>query len=359
MIDASRFVGTAGTEEASGLFDGEKPSRAKDPDMKRLVVDIETVGTPWEEHDNYVREYLIKGMNEAEAEEEKRRGALSPFTGHIITIGVMNVDTGQMAAYAEVPGQDVLEVEREENRTYLTGNERLILEAFWQHLSADDRFITFNGRQFDAPFLMIRSAILGLRPKRDLVGYRYSFHPNCDLREALNFTGTVYSRQMRFNLDLACKAFGVESSKREGQDGRTVETMFREGRYREIADYCLDDVRATAELYRRLADSILCWNDGFLRAERLQERQRVREGEPREGKVESLSGEGEFLSSVTESSVELASSTDAVPEPEAGVPGQRQKINVLGKLIRDDASAPEEPDFADEDDEPLAKFDRS
>ena len=52
--------------------------------MKKLVIDIETVGTPWEEHDPYVREYLIKGMNEAEAEEEKRRGALSPFTGKIV-----------------------------------------------------------------------------------------------------------------------------------------------------------------------------------------------------------------------------------------------------------------------------------
>ena len=35
----------------------------------RAGVDIETVGIPWENHDPYVREYLIKGMNEAEAEE--------------------------------------------------------------------------------------------------------------------------------------------------------------------------------------------------------------------------------------------------------------------------------------------------
>ena len=28
--------------------------------MKKLVIDIETVGIPWEEHDPYVREYLIK-----------------------------------------------------------------------------------------------------------------------------------------------------------------------------------------------------------------------------------------------------------------------------------------------------------
>ena len=52
-----------------------------------FVIDIETVGTPWEEHDQYVREYLIKGLSEAEAEEEKRRGGLSPFRGRIVAIG--------------------------------------------------------------------------------------------------------------------------------------------------------------------------------------------------------------------------------------------------------------------------------
>ena len=42
---------------------------------------------------------------------------------------------------------------------------------------------------------MIRSAINGIIPKRDLVGYRYGYHPNCDLREALNFFGTTNARQ--------------------------------------------------------------------------------------------------------------------------------------------------------------------
>ncbi|HUO83903.1 MAG TPA: ribonuclease H-like domain-containing protein [Thermoanaerobaculia bacterium] len=327
--------------------------------MKRLVVDIETVGTPWEEHDPYVREYLIKGMNEAEAEEEKRRGALSPFTGHIITIGVMNVDSGQMAAYLEVPGQDELLTEKDGNRTYLSGNEKLILEAFWNHLREEDRFITFNGRQFDGPFLMIRSAILGLRPKRDLVGYRYSFHPNCDLREVLSFTGTVYSRQMRFNLDLACKAFGVESSKQEGLDGRVVDVMFREGRYREIADYCLEDVRATADLYRKLAATILCWDASFTRSERTLDRRRPAEDLPaQEPKLPSEEG---FIQSVTESSLELASSCMDEGEGATGaVIGEKQQASVLGKLLRDQRRDEEEDvQPLAGDDEPMARFDRS
>ena len=91
--------------------------------MKKLVIDIETVGTPWEDHDPYVREYLIKGMNEAEAEEEKRRGALSPFTGHIVAIGVVNAETQRSCAVYEVPGQTELTVKRDANRTLISGSE--------------------------------------------------------------------------------------------------------------------------------------------------------------------------------------------------------------------------------------------
>jgi len=319
--------------------------------MKRLVIDIETVGTPWEEHDPYVREYLIKGMSDAEAEEEKRRGALSPFTGHIITIGVMNVDTRQMAAYYEVPGQDELRTRRDGNKTYLFGSEKLILEAFWQHFGADDRFITFNGRQFDGPFLMIRSAILGIRPRRDLVGYRYSFHPNCDLREVLNFAGTVYSRQIRFNLDLACKAFGVESSKQEGMDGRSVESYYREGMVQQIADYCLEDVRATAELYEKLAATILIWNNDFRRSE--EAHPPAKRGEDEED-VEQLPSEESFREAVRETSEELVSSVEEMDAAGEGsvIPGEKKQASVLGKLM----GADEAKD--DDDDEPLARFDR-
>lgn len=242
--------------------------------MKRLVIDIETVGTPWEEHDPYVREYLIKGMNDAEAEEEKRRGALSPFTGRIVAIGVINADDNRSCVLYEVPGQETLETRKDGSRTFISGSEKLILEKFWEFLGRDDRFISFNGRQFDGPFLMIRSAINGVVPKRDLVGYRYSFHPNCDLRDALNFCGTLNSRQMRFNLDLACRAFGIASSKSEGMDGRAVESLYRAGKHEDIALYCLEDVRATCELYLRLATTMIVFNNDFRAAEDRDRRNR-------------------------------------------------------------------------------------
>ena len=304
--------------------------------MKKLVIDIETVGIPWENHDPYVREYLIKGMNDAEAEEETRRGALSPFTGRIVAIGVVNAETGRSCALFEVPDQKELITKKDGLRTLISGSEKAILEKFWTFLSPGDRFISFNGRQFDGPFLMIRSAIHGVPPKRDLVGNRYRFHPNCDLREVLNFNGTINSRQMRFNLDLACKTFGITSSKGEGMDGRAVESMYRAGRYEDIATYCLEDVRATCELYLKLEKTLLLFEQSFREAEERLSRMR----RPQQLTIVP-SSENAFIESVNESSLMLSAALDDdPPSSDEIMMTESQQAIVLEKLVG--APEPEE-----------------
>jgi predicted PolB exonuclease-like 3'-5' exonuclease len=308
--------------------------------MKKLVIDIETVGTPWEEHDPYVREYLIKGMNEAEAEEEKRRGALSPFTGRIVTIGVVNAETGRSCAMYEVPGQAEVITRKDGDRTMISGSERQILEKFWDFIDRDDRFISFNGRQFDGPFLMIRSAIHGVPPKRDLVGNRYRFHPNCDLREVLNFNGTLNPRQMRFNLDLACKTFGIVSSKTEGMDGRAVETLYRAGRYEDIATYCLEDVRATCELYLKLEKTLLQFEPSFRDAEERAMRRRV----TREQLSIIRDEEPSFMESITETSLTLTSSLEQGEATSDDVVTSKAQAMVLEKLVQSESPEDELPE---------------
>jgi predicted PolB exonuclease-like 3'-5' exonuclease len=299
--------------------------------MKKLVIDIETVGIPWEEHDPYVREYLMKGLTDEGAEETRRAGGLSPFRGRIVAIGVIRIDDGRSCALYEVPGQTDLRIEKSGSRTYISGTEKQILEKFWEWFDDDSRFISFNGRQFDGPFLMIRSAVNGVQPKRDLVGYRYQMHPNCDLREALNFYGTTNNRQFKFNLDLACKTFGVATSKGEGVDGRAVEAWYRAGRHRELADYCLEDVRATWELYEKIAPTILMFNKEFRESEERESR-RSKEALPT-----VPTSEAPFVASVTQTSLALTAALD-LGEPEAVVAGTHQAI-VFEKLMK-----PEDPE---------------
>jgi predicted PolB exonuclease-like 3'-5' exonuclease len=314
--------------------------------MKKLVIDIETVGLPWEELDPYVREYLIKGLSEGDAEEAKRAGGLSPYRGKIVAIGVINIEDGRSCALYEVPGQTELKTEKSGTRTWISGTEKQILEKFWGFFESDSRFISFNGRQFDGPFLMVRSAINGLTPKRDLVGYRYGFHPNCDLREALNFFGTVNARQFKFNLDLACKAFGVATSKGEGLDGKSVESWYRAGRHREIADYCLEDVRATAELYDKLATTLLVFEKGFREADERERRIRIAEEAQASLPLPMMpTSESSFMESVTRSSLSLTDALDEIDEPRPeDLMTVKHQAMVLEKLaavgVREDEEIP-------------------
>jgi hypothetical protein len=99
----------------------------------------------------------------------------------------------------------------------------------------------------------LRSALLEVPiSRKDWLGYRFQTEPHCDLAEQLTFYG-VSGRDgaaRRFNLDFYCKAFGIPSPKAHGVTGLDVNRLLREGRFREIAEYCLRDVQATLELYR-------------------------------------------------------------------------------------------------------------
>jgi hypothetical protein len=132
-------------------------------------------------------------------------------------------------------------------------DEAELLSAFWDASKHYQSIVTFNGRGFDVPFLYLRSALLDVPiTRKDWLGYRFATEPHCDLAEQLTFYG-VSGREgaaKRFNLDFYCKAFGIESPKSHGVTGMDVSQLMADGRFREIAEYCLRDVRATVELHR-------------------------------------------------------------------------------------------------------------
>ena len=113
--------------------------------------------------------------------------------------------------------------------------------------------ITYNGRGYDGPMLMVRSAQLGVTPSRTLVPNRYAIEDHCDLMDTFSFFGA--SRD-RYSLDYWCRRFDVESPK-GSIDGSQVARAYRDGRIEDIGEYCLRDVRATAELYRKVRGTLL------------------------------------------------------------------------------------------------------
>lgn len=229
--------------------------------MAKLVFDIETSALPLENFDEVQQEYLLRELGKISDETARdtrrteilRQFSLWPFTAQVVCIAMLNAETlrGQVLFVAEDFEEDAAEGGPVEFMP--CADELELLTAFWDVAKHYDEIVTFNGRGFDVPFLYLRSAVLNVPiSKRNWLGYRYATEPHCDLAEQFSFYG-VSGREgaaRKFNLDFYCKAFGIDSPKSHGVTGMDVSTMLAEGKFREIAEYCLRDVRATVELHR-------------------------------------------------------------------------------------------------------------
>jgi DNA polymerase elongation subunit (family B) len=227
------------------------------PQMATLLFDIESVGFPLEHFDEAQQAYLMRAVERestAEAKELARQRViaelnLSPLTAQVVAIAMLNVDTERGKVLYQA---DELEEWKSENGKveFASAPEDELLTEFWEVIKKYDQFVTFNGRTFDCPFLMLRSALLGVRPSRNLMPYRYDASQHVDLADQLSFYGAIEWKR-RFNLDFYCRAFGIESSKSHGVTGSDVNTLYAQQRFKEIARYCLRDVMATLQLYRK------------------------------------------------------------------------------------------------------------
>lgn len=213
--------------------------------MSRIIFDIETAGFDFESFESPVREYLLKWAgSEDEINEVKESLSFYPLTGEIVSIGMLNPDSGKGAVFFQNNNSPLLPFEEDGTR-YEAGDEQEILSKFWQTIKNYSQFITFNGRGFDCPFIMVRSAVHKVKPVRDLLPNRYG-DTHIDLLDQLTFYG---ASRRKFSLDMWCRTFGIKSPKEGGITGYDVKDLYRSGRGLDIAKYCFGDLRATAELF--------------------------------------------------------------------------------------------------------------
>ncbi len=233
--------------------------------MSKLVIDIETVGFDFDSFDETSKEQLEDyfahtSKDDSEAESKKDKLGFWPLTGKVVVIGCLNPDTKKGVVFVNQEDQ-----EGQEGQTLLvgsdppagiqieTGTEKEILGRMWEVAKKYNTFITFNGRGMDAPFLMIRSAINGIRPSKNLLKNRYNSYQDydamhIDLQDQLTFYGAM---RKPFSLHFWTQAFGIVSPKEEGISGDDVKRLYNEGKLLDIVKYNIRDIKATAELYEK------------------------------------------------------------------------------------------------------------
>ena len=221
--------------------------------MRRIVYDIETCSYPFESLAESQKEYLLR-YAEKEVDDEIRQQkiddavrytSLYPFTYKVVAIGLYDVEKEKSFVYYESDKEEEWYSE-ESGVSYKGLNEKEMLESFWKIAEVVDQFISFNGRNFDAPFLMLRSAIHKIKPTKNIVGKRFDSSVNIDLLEQFTYFGLT----RKFNLDFYCHAFGIKSPKTKDVSGMEVKNLYEAGRIKDIATYCGEDIKATFELYK-------------------------------------------------------------------------------------------------------------
>lgn len=128
----------------------------------------------------------------------------------------------------------------------LWGEEVDIVEGFWKAARGIERFVGHNIYDFDLPFIMKRSRILGVPPSWMPNFARYRQTPIYDTMREWELWANRYVA-----LDTLAKALGLPTSK-DRMSGADVASYFEAGRIEEICEYCVKDVVLTRHVYDKL-----------------------------------------------------------------------------------------------------------
>jgi len=204
--------------------------------MTLIAWDIETAPLPesaLSEAQQARRERQLSYVSERSpdqpaAEQDRLVRSTHPFLGWICCISAVSgtIDDGPRAPKswtATAPGE-----------------EADLIRAFSEAVNGfggEVRWVTFNGKRFDVPFLEARTMAHGLSPTRaDMRNtYPYNHAPHADLMNLWPF---------HYGLAGLCELLGVESPKGE-MAGADVAGAVAAGEVARVARYCERDVVAT------------------------------------------------------------------------------------------------------------------
>ena len=209
---------------------------------KSLVFDIETAGEDYEDLDKWSQDYLLDKLqyNTQDKEKAKQATALYPMFGQVVAIGMLNTQSckGQVLALKKNKVKDMnLD---DVNFTLLTfESEKQLLKHFWQIAAKFEHFISFNGNNFDWPYIIFRSA-------KNLIKIPFEITRSQDQQTDLmdKFKGSAI-----YSLEALCRAFSITNPKEKGISGLHVSKLFKQDKTIDIANYVSRDVVSTWELF--------------------------------------------------------------------------------------------------------------
>jgi len=210
----------------------------------RLVLDIETAGALTPEMEAFLVDRIE--VNKSLKDPEKVQADIENKKAAIIEKAALKATRGKIIALGLCVYADDLE---QWSIPAVMHDEVGGLSALWGYFdqSCFKTLITYNGLNFDLPYCIQRSMMLGIKVPanvRPLFLSKYKDH-HIDLMQL--YTCGVYGEYV--SLKELCIAFGIEPPKGDGAD---VPRLYAEGNMDEIVAHCREDIRTTKELYERM-----------------------------------------------------------------------------------------------------------
>jgi predicted PolB exonuclease-like 3'-5' exonuclease len=232
-------------------------SRISDVLAQTLVFDIETVpDTTIRALPPTIAQAVTRAAERQDGEDGKVM-SLSPWFGKIVSLAFADAsrpaDDMPVTVLAVPPPQVQGEVQREVPAHVRLMSEKELLQCFWTLAEHADVVVTYNGRNFDVPYVVVRSLVHGIPARKDLLSNPWGLRPHLDLYRVLTNGSNSLGPS---SLDVVCWSLGLTSPK-GSMDGSMVAPTYARGDIVTIAEYNAGDVRATAEVYRRVQGSIL------------------------------------------------------------------------------------------------------
>jgi len=206
--------------------------------MSHVVIDIETVKQETIPH--WLSEYFLnRKWNKIEDVEKRNEVMLTDVACHpalakVILIVLKSGDS--MVKYS----------------IWEYGSEKKLLQEFWgliPILHRENRYltyVTFNGINFDFPFLRVRSSILGIK-HYNLPENRWRMDEHFDVRLWLASQYGVGT------LEFWAKLHGIEVNEEYAED--SIYDWWEQKQYDMIEKHCEQDVTITEQLYLRCKPS--------------------------------------------------------------------------------------------------------
>ena len=187
------------------------------------VVDVET--TPLKATDPAIIDYLIRKSFSLD---------FHPFFAKLISAGIKSEDEEPVIASGD--------------------DEADVLRKFWDELNAQapspsKPMVTFNGYQFDVPFLYVRSYFHGIKPKVliNLNKWDMERSNHFDCMQGLSVKGAI----QWVSLEITCRLFSIPIPKGK-TSGERILDLYLAGDWKAIQGHNRHDLELTEQLFKRI-----------------------------------------------------------------------------------------------------------